>query len=116
MNQLQATAGSAVLGLLLATGTTGAETPDPALQAVVAGEHRSAENRARDAHRHPAETLAFFGLEPDMTVVEIWPGGGWYTEIIAPYVRGKGAYYAAHWDPEAEQEFIRNAVQRFRDK
>src|SRR5690606_34658539 len=73
-------------------------------------------NKARDVHRHPVETLTFFGLRPDMTVVEIWPGGGWYTEILAPYLAANGRYYAAHWDPEAEQEFIRKAVQGFREK
>jgi predicted methyltransferase len=55
------------------------------LDKVLAGNHRSAENKARDAWRHPKETLAFFGLRQDMTVLEIWPGGGgWYTEVLAP--------------------------------
>src|SRR3546814_6090312 len=48
-----------------------------------------------DRYRHPAETLGFFGIRPDMTVVEIWPGGGWYTEILAPYLAKSGTYYAA---------------------
>ena len=61
-----------------------------ALEAVVAGEHRSPENKARDVYRHPVETLTFFGLEPDMHVLEIRPGGGWYTEILAPYLREAG--------------------------
>ncbi|MGY4397195.1 putative methyltransferase [Sphingomonas sp. UYAg733] len=56
---------------------------------------RSAANVARDQYRHPAETLAFFGVKPTDTVVEIWPGGGWYTEILAPYLAGKGRLYAA---------------------
>jgi len=51
---------------------------------------RSAEHRARDASRHPTETLTFFGIEPDMTVLELRPGGGWYTEILAPYLRESG--------------------------
>jgi predicted methyltransferase len=50
---------------------------------------------ARDRYRHPAETLAFFGVRPDMTVVEIWPGGGWYAEILAPMLKGRGRYIAA---------------------
>lgn len=90
--------------------------PDPALVDIAGGSHRSPENRARDQYRHPVETLTFFGLEPDMTVVEIWPSTGWYTEIIAPYVHEEGKYYAAHWDPEAKPEFIRKSVQGFRDK
>src|SRR5690606_4437752 len=57
--------------------------PDAALQAAVAGSWRAPDNMARDEHRHPAQTLAFFGIRPDMTVVEITPGGGWYTEILA---------------------------------
>jgi len=70
---------------------------EPALDRAIAGEHRPAANRARDMHRHPRETLLFFGLRPDMTVVEIWPGAGWYTEILAPLLREKGSYYAAHF-------------------
>jgi len=66
------------------------------LRAAIAAETRTPANRARDRYRHPFETLAFFGVEPDDTVVEIWPGGGWYTEILAPYVvGGGGTYYAA---------------------
>ena len=66
----------------------------PAIDAGVAAPTRSAANLARDPYRHPAETLAFFGVKPGDTVVEIWPGGGWYTEILAPITAGKGAYYA----------------------
>ncbi len=68
----------------------------PALidQAMV-GVHRSAENKARDKYRHPKETLLFFGLRPEMTVVEISPSRGWYTEILAPVLRDSGSYYAA---------------------
>ncbi len=69
------------------------------LAEVVAGTHRSEANRARDAHRHPVETLTFFGIRPDMTVVELWPFGGWYTEVLAPYLRDNGTYYAAGMDP-----------------
>jgi predicted methyltransferase len=86
------------------------------LAPVLAGDHRSAENRARDKYRHPVETLGFFGLQPDTAVVEIWPGGGWYTEIIAPYVREKGKFVAAGFDPESEIEFIRQGVARYQAK
>ena len=67
----------------------------------VGGAHRSAANKARDTHRHPLETLAFFGIEPHSTVVELWPFGGWYTEILAPYLRDQGVYYAAAMDPQS---------------
>lgn len=79
------------------TQTSGADLEK--LEAVVKGDQRSAANKARDKYRHPVETLAFFGIRPDMTVVELWPFGGWYTEIIAPYVKDKGTYYAAAMDP-----------------
>lgn len=68
-----------------------------ALDAAIAGEHRSDANRARDRYRHPKETLLFFGFRPDMTVVEMLPGsGGWYTEILAPALKENGKLYAAH--------------------
>ena len=78
---------------------TGDADADAALSAVLQGAWRSPENSARDAYRHPAETLAFFGLSPDQTVVEITPGGGWYAEILAPYLRDGGQYVAAVVDP-----------------
>lgn len=69
------------------------------IAAAVADGRRKDSNRARDQYRHPAETLAFFGIKPDQTVVEIWPGGGWYTEILAPLLRDKGRYIAAAQPP-----------------
>jgi predicted methyltransferase len=67
-----------------------------ALQAAIAAPTRTPANVARDRYRHPRETLAFFGVRPGDSVVEIWPGGGWYTEILAPYVlAGGGIYHAA---------------------
>ncbi len=68
------------------------------LEAVIASDRREAKNVARDVYRHPFETLMFLGIEPHMTVVEIWPGRGWYTEILAPYLAGSGRFYAASWD------------------
>ena len=67
-----------------------------ALRAAIGAPTRTAANLPRDRYRHPYETLAFFTVRPSDTVVEIWPGGGWYTEILAPYLRsGGGTYYAA---------------------
>ena len=63
-------------------------------QAMV-GNHRAETNKARDKYRHPKETLLFFGLQPEMAVVEISPSRGWYTEILAPVLRDRGQYYAA---------------------
>lgn len=71
---------------------------DAKLRTVVDGSHRAEANKARDKYRHPIETLTFFGLKDNMTVVELWPFGGWYTEILAPYLRERGKYYAAATD------------------
>jgi predicted methyltransferase len=65
------------------------------LQQAASAATRSPANVARDKYRHPVETLAFFGVKPGDTVVEIWPGGGWYTEILAPLTNGQGTLYAA---------------------
>ncbi len=87
------------------------------LDAAMAGEHRDPANAARDMYRHPKGTLLFFGLEPGMTVVEIWPGGGWYTEILAPVLRDGGQYYAAGYDAAAEgQPAYRARVQKAFEK
>jgi predicted methyltransferase len=90
-------AGLSVALLLLAacaTPSTREETSD-GLTRILGGEQRSEENRARDAYRHPKQTLLFFGIRPEMRVLEVWPEPGWYTEILAPLLRDKGKYYAA---------------------
>ncbi|MDZ3830706.1 MAG: methyltransferase domain-containing protein [Sphingopyxis sp.] len=71
-----------------------------AIAAAVAAPNRTAANVARDKYRNPAETLAFFGVKPGDTVVELWPGGGWYTEILAPLAKSGGGtlYAAAPWE------------------
>lgn len=74
---------------------TPAGPPKGSLEWAVAGDWR-ARDKTRDAARHPMETLRFFGLQPAMTVVDFWPGSGWYTEILAPYLaEGHGRYIAA---------------------
>lgn len=78
-----------------------ARQADPLL-VVLQGSWRDPANTARDAYRHPRETLHFFGLEPNQTVVEITPGGGWYAEILAPYLRDSGTYVAAIVDPMSQ--------------
>lgn len=70
------------------------------LAKAIAGDWRAPANVARDQYRHPRETLAFFGIRRDMTVIEIWPAAGWYSEILAPYLRKKGHYLAAMTLPE----------------
>lgn len=81
------------------------------------GDHRSERNRARDVYRHPRETLLFFGLKPDMHVAEIWPGGGWYTEVLALVLREKGRYYAAHYHiDDNTSRYYRNSQREFVEK
>lgn len=85
------------------------------LDLALTGEHRSDKNKARDKYRHPKETLMFFGLKPDMTVVEITPGMGWYTEVLAPVMRERGTYYAAIYAVNDQSpEFLRNMDKNYR--
>jgi predicted methyltransferase len=88
--------GVVVCGLLLVAGTgaTAASTGE-LVGAWMNSSHRAPGNAARNRYRHPKETLTFFGLKPSMTVVEVWPSGGWYLEILAPLLRDDGTYYAA---------------------
>ncbi len=88
-----------------------------AIDRVLAGDHRAAANRARDVWRHPKETLAFFGLRQDMTVMEVWPGGGgWYTEILAPVLRERGRYIAASWDPKSTSRYVQDNMRAYAAK
>lgn len=80
-----------------------------ALETAISGEHRSVSNKARDQYRNPKETLEFFGLKSGMTVVEITPGGGWYTEILAPALKGNGKLYGAHYPDTGEDNYYSNS-------
>lgn len=91
--------------------------PDAALQKAIDGNWRDRVYVQRDVYRHPGQTLAFFGIKPTQTVIEITPGGGWYSEILAPYLRDKGRYVAAVVDPAAVPEGRgRDSAQRGRDE
>jgi predicted methyltransferase len=96
----------------------GTVDPEPAntLSEAIAGAHRPADHRARDAWRHPSETLSFFGLRPDMTVVEVYPGGGWYTEILAPALRDQGKLIAAHYGDATGSEYRTRSHDAFVEK
>jgi predicted methyltransferase len=84
------------MGSLAAVATAvAAGASDPALAKAVADPARTPKYAARDQFRHPIEELTFFGLKPKMTVVELWPGGGYWTEILGPYLKPAGYYYAA---------------------
>lgn len=94
-----------------------ASTADEALKAAIASDQRTPAYVQRDAARHPYETLMFFGIEPTMTVVELSPGGaGWYTEILAPYLRDSGQYIAAGYREDSPREYRRGYTANFKKK
>ena len=93
-----------------------ASATDPALAPILAHPRR-AEDRARDPSRHPAETLAFFGVRPGMTVVDYLPAGGWYTRILAPYLGPQGRYIAMGPDLTGEtNQYFLNSMGGLADK
>jgi predicted methyltransferase len=105
-----------ILAALLATGMAGAAHADEALKAAIASKDRTPANIARDGARHPYETLSFFGIKPTMTVVELVPGGGWYTEILAPYLSKSGKLIAAGESPKSGNEGARRYADNFTKK
>ena len=87
-----------------------------ALENAISGEHRTTKAKARDQYRHPVETLSFFGFTPNMTVVEITPGGGWYTEILAPALKGTGKLYGAHYPDTGADDYYSNSRKKLEKK
>jgi len=103
--------------LFAASGAIAAtEATDAKLKAAIAAGTRTPANVQRDAYRHPYETLSFFGIRPNMTVVELAPGGGWYTEILAPYLRDSGKLIAAGNDLASPNERERKSAERFMER
>ena len=98
------------------TTTSTRQTTTQALDGILAGTQRSDANRARDQYRHPKDTLLFFGIRPEMHVLEVWPEPGWYTEIIAPLLREKGKYYAAVIAPDPASRNLTSRLEAFRAK
>jgi predicted methyltransferase len=93
------------------------EATAAAIELALAGAHRSAGNRARDAYRHPLDTLLFFGIKPDMTVVEVWPGvDGWYTEVLAPLLAERGKLYSALPPSRPDNAYTTASLKRYADK
>jgi predicted methyltransferase len=92
------------VALLFGAATPARAAEDAKLKAAIASPARQAVHSVRDAYRHPYETLTFFGLRDTMVVVEIAPGTGWWTEILAPYLRQNGKYYAAIPAPRADYQ------------
>jgi len=106
-----------ILASLLFSFTVVNAAENTLLQQAIDGNQRSEQHKSRDQYRHPLATLSFFEVEPTMTVVEIWPGGkGWYTEILAPYLKEKGVLYAAHFSANSETPYFTKNLQKFIDK
>jgi predicted methyltransferase len=116
LGRLAAIAAAVVLATVGSIVLEAQQSAGAALDAAIAGTHRSAANKARDRYRHPKETLEFFGLQPDMTVVEIWPGGGWYTDILAPVLRERGKLYAAQYGSAPPFPYQAREMEAFRAK
>ena len=83
------------------------------LEAAISSDERSPKNVTRDSSRHPYETLNFFEIKPDMKVVELSPGGGWYTEILANYIHKPGQLIAAHFDKDSQRAYFQRSRASF---
>jgi predicted methyltransferase len=94
--------------------TSGRETTASALDVILAGNQRTAADRARDRYRHPKETLLFFGVRPGTRVLQLWPESGWYTKIIAPLVHARGQYDAGVIVPDPGSRFLRARLANYR--
>ena len=86
------------------------------LKGAIASEDRTPKNVQRDPFRNPYETLSFFGIESDMTVIELSPGGGWYTEILANYIHYPGTLIAAHFNADSDRAYYRRSRANFEEK
>lgn len=116
---LLATASIGLSVLLVSSSNLHAQVDQAGLASIINNKYRTDISRSRDQFRHPQETLTFFGVEPDMTVVQLWPSGGWYTDILAPYLRDQGKLVAAHYNPETEHPyapFFRSSYLAFETK
>jgi len=107
-----------ILAVSVPYGAVVADGPGVSLDAAIAGDHRAPSNPARDVYRHPREVLEFFGLTPRSTVVEIWPSGGWWTELLAPVLKPEGRYYAAGFALSARRtpEWRKRVQRDYQDK
>ncbi|QDP00103.1 class I SAM-dependent methyltransferase [Thalassotalea sp. PS06] len=105
MTTIKSVVTASLLSVALLGATSGSAFAFDKLDDAIAGEHRSEKNKARDQYRHPKETLEFFGFKDDMTVVEIAPGGGWYTEVLAPALKGSGVLYGAHYPDTGKEDY-----------
>jgi len=102
--------------VILMSGALSLSAFGDALQTAIDGASRGEKNKLRDEFRRPYQTLQFFDVKPDHKVVEIWPGGGWYTEILAPYVRDAGQFVAAHFPADSKSEYFKKSRAKFDQK
>jgi len=93
-----------------------ADSTTDALQQAADHHVRSEQNKSRDKYRNPVQTLQFFDVTPTSTVVEISPGGGWYTEILAPLLAAHGTYYAAHSPADSSSDYYKKTLAAFKTK
>lgn len=89
---------------------------DQVLKQALQAKTRSEMSLQRDQFRHPLQTLAFFQVKPDHTVLEIWPGAGWYTEILAPFLNDEGQLIAAHFPEQSQVRFYQTMREKYRQK
>ncbi|MGH8184269.1 MAG: class I SAM-dependent methyltransferase [Rhodanobacteraceae bacterium] len=116
--------GLALTGVLCAGGMAHAADTGPIapgstagmLKEAVAGSWRSPADKARDQYRHPVQTLEFFGIKPDMTVIELAPGGGWYTEILAPFLYAHGHLIEAAAPADSKSKFMAKMASAYEAK
>jgi predicted methyltransferase len=102
-----------LFGLLFIINIGTANATNEFITEAVAAEHRTAQNKARDVYRHPVETLSFFGLQPNMKVLEILPGLGWYTEILSSVLKDKGKLTVASFGSKHPSDYLRGIHNKF---
>ncbi len=95
-----------IFALSLCSLTAAADATSDAIRAAMQAPERNDADRARDANRQPVETLAFFGLQKDMRVLELVPGGGWYTRLLAPVLKDEGELYVAIGTGRVEEKLL----------
>ncbi|HXY75599.1 MAG TPA: methyltransferase domain-containing protein [Steroidobacteraceae bacterium] len=109
---------AALLGALVAgcTAYSSRQTTTDELSAILAGPQRTDAERARDRYRHPKETLLFFGIRPEMRVLEVWPPPGYYTAILAPLLRERGKYYAGVWPAQPDNKYLTRVLEEYQGR
>lgn len=113
MRKVSMALAAVMMSSLAASALAMDKTSRKAVEAALSGDHRSAEDKARDVYRKPMDVLDFLGFRSDMTVVEIWPGTGWYTKVLAPALRERGQLYAAQFSLNPPNGYQRRAMGSF---